>query len=139
MFDGAFKIWFKFVTNKNKFITLTYVGFGSLNMSPEFAEKCVEKVLSMKEIVQISFNYLHDTNLLFDVVSSSKNPKKNKKSTPMLRKEGFEFLSNLGLLKKSTGKCSTCNVDYKLITPKNRRWVVVEIHQMQSKKEEYQE
>ena len=68
-------------------------------MSTEFDEKCVEKAFSMKEIVQNSFNYLHDINLLFDFASSSSNPTKNKKNTPVLRKKGFELLSNLGLLK----------------------------------------
>ena len=33
----------------------------------------------------------------------------------MLRREGFEFLGNLGSLKKLAGTCPTCNVDCKLI------------------------
>jgi len=43
---------------------------------------------------------------------------KNKKSTPVLRKEGFELLNNLELLKKIVGKYSIYNVDYKLINEK---------------------
>ena len=65
-------------------------------MSTKFSKKCVDKASSMKETVESRFNSLHDTHALFDFASiNSNNQKKSKKITPVLRKEGFEFLSNL--------------------------------------------
>jgi len=72
----------------------------------------------MEKLVQNSFNSLHNINLLFNLVWNSNNSMKNKKSTPVLRKEGFELLNNLELLKKIVGKYSIYNVDYKLINEK---------------------
>jgi len=72
----------------------------------------------MEKLVQNNFNSLHNINLLFNLVWNSNNSMKNKKSTPVLRKEGFELLNNLELLKKIVGKYSIYNVDYKLINEK---------------------
>ena len=70
----------------------------------------------MKEAVEKNLNSLHNINMLFEFESSSNNPKKTKKSIPILWKEGFKLLSNLWLLAKLEGKYSTCIVEYKLIT-----------------------
>jgi len=72
----------------------------------------------MEKLVQNNFNSLHNIKLLFNLVWNSNNSMKNKKSTPVLRKEGFELLNNLELLKKIVGKYSIYNVDYKLINEK---------------------
>ena len=72
----------------------------------------------MEKLVQNNFNSLHNINLLFNLVWNSNNSMKNKKSTPVLKKEGFKLLNNLELLKKIVGKYSIYNVDYKLINEK---------------------
>ena len=85
-------------------------------MSTELASKCVDKALRMQEKVKNNFNDLHDINLLFDFSVKTENSKKNKKTIPILKKEGFELLSEFGLLKQLACKCPKYNVDFRLIT-----------------------